>query len=102
MMRIINKQNVLTNVFYVSNFDVNLLFEKTLCVSESKKNFDENDLYLHDKYNKQIFKISDRRKLYIVNKITFQLNDYVLTASKIFRTIVMSALIDRNDNDIIN
>ena len=96
------EQNVLKNVFYVFNFDVNLLFAKKLCVNELKKKFYKNDLYLHDKYKKQIFKTSNRQKFYIVNKITFQLNDYVLTALIILKTIIMSTLINQNNDDIIN
>ena len=60
-----------------------MLFEKKLCVNEIKIFFEKNNLYLHDKYNKQIFKTFNRKKFYIVNKITFQLNDYILIASRV-------------------
>ena len=89
-------------MFYVFNVDINLLFKIKLCVNELKIFLNKNDLYLHDKYNKQIFKTSNRQKFSIANKIIFQLNDYVLTASIIFKTIVMSTLINWNDNDIMN
>lgn len=93
-MRVTNEKSVLTNVFYVFNLDVNLLFEKKLCVNDLKKNFDENELYLHDNKKKQMFKTSNQRNFYLINKISSQLSKYVLITSIIFKIIVMSILID--------
>lgn len=97
MMRMINEQSMLTGVLYVPNLGVNLLSKKKLCVNELKKNFDESGLYLHDIKGKQVLKASDRKGLYIVNKITFQLSEYVLIASNISKIIAMPTLTDPTD-----
>ena len=101
-MRVTNEKSILTDVLYVPNFGVNLLFEKKLCVNDLKRNFDENGLYLHDSEGRQMLRASNRKRLYIVNKIAPQLKNYVLIASSIFRIIVMSVLINSiSDDDMI-
>lgn len=101
MMRMINEQSVLRDVLYVSNLDVNLLSEKKLCVNDLKESFDKNELYLHNNKGRQVLRASNRRRLYIVNKISPQLNKYALIASTIFKIIVMSTLIETIDDEII-
>lgn len=97
----INGQSILTNVLYVSNLGVNLLFEKKLCINNLKESFNKNKLYLHDKKRRQMLRTFDRRELYIVDNITSQLSEYVLTASVISKIIIMSTIIDLIDNKMI-
>ena len=37
----------LTNVLYVFNLKINLLFEKRFTKKSLRENFDDNDLYMH-------------------------------------------------------
>ena len=101
-MRMINEQCMLRNVFYVPNFGVNLLSEKKHCVSEFRKNFDENKLYLHNQAGIQVFKASNQKEFYIVNKIAFELNEHALIASTILEIIAMPALIKSMKNEMID
>ena len=47
-MKIKNDECRLTKISYVSNLDVNLLFERRLTKKKFKNNFDNDDLYIYN------------------------------------------------------
>ena len=52
--------------------------EKTFYKKKLKKSFDNDDLYMHNKQNTKMFKIFARDNIYIINQITFELNELTL------------------------
>ena len=81
IMKVKDDKCRLTNVLYVFNLKINLLFKKRLTKRNLQKNFDDNDLYMHIIQNAKIFKTSVRDDIYIINRITFDINKIALTAN---------------------
>ena len=48
-MRVKNDKSRLTKILYVSDLEVNLLFERRFIKKKLKESFDDNDLYMHIK-----------------------------------------------------
>ena len=52
-MRARNKRKAFLNfVLYILNLNVNFLIKKRMYQKNLKENFDENNLFIHDKFNK--------------------------------------------------
>ena len=71
----------LTKFFYVSNLEINLLFVKRFVKYELKRNFNNDDLYMHIKKSIETFKTFARDDIYIVDKIALELNKFVYVNS---------------------
>ena len=80
-MKIKDDECQLTNVLYVFNLKVNLLFEKRFTKRNLQENFNDNNLYMHIIQNAEIFKTSARNDIYEINSITFDIDKIALIAS---------------------
>ena len=47
IMKVKNDECRLTNVLYIFNLKINLLFERRFTKKNLQENFDDNDLYMH-------------------------------------------------------
>ena len=54
----------------------------------SKKKFDDDDLYIHNKQNVKIFTIFIRDDVYIMNHIKFKLNEIAISIIIVFILII--------------
>ena len=75
IIKIKNDECRLTKILYVSNLDVNLLFERRLIKKEFKNNFDNDDLYMCNLQDIKVVKASTRDGIYVINHIAFKLFD---------------------------
>ena len=84
MMKVKNDKSRLTKIFYVSNLEINLLFARRFIKCELKENFNNDNLYMHIKKSIETLKVFARDDIYIVDKITLELNEfaYVNSSSK--------------------
>ena len=58
-------------MFYIFDLRVNLLFKRCFIKYNLKKNFDDNDLYIHIKKKIKLFFVFTRDNIYIMNKFIF-------------------------------
>ena len=70
----------LITVLYVSDLKMNFLSIKRLCEMRLEKSFDENDLYMRDKKERLMLKVFAFSGVYIVDKVTKELNEIALIA----------------------
>ena len=75
-IKIKNDKTQLTKILYVSNLEINLLFAKRFTKYELRENFISENLYMHIKKNIETLKIFVRDDIYIINKMTFELNEF--------------------------
>ena len=47
-----------------------------------KENFNKNNLFIHDKFDKQMFKAWNKNDVYIIYKITKNFNEFILNVIK--------------------
>ena len=80
-MKIKDDECQLANVLYVFNLKINLLFEKRFTKRNLQENFNDNNLYMHIIQNAKMFKTFARDDIYIINRITFDIDEIALTAS---------------------
>ena len=87
MMKVKNDESRLTKILYVSNLEINLLFARRFIKCELRKNFNNDDLYMHIKRNIETLKVFARDDIYIVDKVALELNEfaYVNSSSKVLR-----------------
>ncbi len=71
----------LSSVLHVSKFKMNLLFEKRMCKKDLQESFDDKDLYMHDKQEKQMIKILECENIYIVKRIANDLDEFALLSA---------------------
>ena len=67
IMKVRNDECRLTNILYVFNLKINLLFEKRFTKQNLQENFDDNDLYMHITQNAEMFKAFVQNNIYIIN-----------------------------------
>jgi len=68
----------LFSVFHVFKFKVNLLFERRMYEKDLQESFDDKDLYMHDKWEKQMIETLECKNIYIVKRIANDLNEFAL------------------------
>ncbi len=65
-------------VLHVFKLEVNLLSERRMCKKDLQESFDDKDLYMHDKWKKQMIETLECKNVYIVKKITNDLDEFAL------------------------
>ena len=80
-MKIKDDECRLTNVLYIFNLKINLLFEKRFTKKNLQKSFDDNNLYMHITQNGKMLKAFVQNNIYIINRITFNIDEVALTAN---------------------
>ena len=80
-MRIKNNECRLTNILYIFNLRINLLIEKRFTKKHSQESFDNNDLYIDITQDAKMFKAFVRSNIYIINRITFDIDEGALIAN---------------------
>jgi len=69
---------LLSSVLYVPNLGVNLLSGRRMCEKGLQGSFDQQSLYMHDKFGKEMLKAHERGGVYIVEKIAKGLDEFAL------------------------
>ena len=64
-------------IFYVFDFEINFLLIKRLCKIRFKESFNEYDFYIRNKQKQLTLKVTICNNVYIVNKITKELNKLI-------------------------
>ena len=80
-MRVKDGECWLTNVLYVFNLKINLLFERRFTKKNLRRNFDDNNLYMHITQDAEMLKTFVQNDIYIINQITFDIDEVALTAN---------------------
>ena len=65
----------LSNIFYISDFEINLFSENFLYQNGLHENFDKYILYIHAENGSLILKTVKQNSIYIVNWITENLQN---------------------------
>ena len=89
IIRVNKKKCHLTKILYVFDLDVNLLFERRFIKCELIKSFNNDDLYMYIKKIIEMFKTFAREDIYIIDKITLELNEFALSINNDFVSIVI-------------
>jgi len=71
----------LFSVLHVFKLEVNLLFERRMCKKDLQESFDNKDLYMHDKQEKQMIEILKCKNIYIVERIANNLDEFALLSA---------------------
>ena len=71
----------LSSVLHVFKLEVNLLSERRMCKKDLQKSFDNKDLYMHDKREKQMIEILECKDVYIVKRIANNLDEFALLSA---------------------
>ncbi len=78
-MRDRHKNSVkLSSVLHVFKLEINLLSERRMCKKDLQESFNDKDLYMHDKREKQIIKALKCEGVYIIKRIVNDLNEFAL------------------------
>jgi len=94
----------LFSVLHVSKLKMNLLSERRMCKKDLQESFDDKDLYMHDKREKQMIETLECKNIYIVKRIANNLDEFALLSamqhdiSSAFSTMHSSM----NLNDLMN
>ena len=75
IMKMKNNERRLTNVLYIFNLRINLLFERRFMEKALRRSLNDNDLYMHIIQDAKVLKTSARNDIYIINRITFNINE---------------------------
>ena len=75
-IKVKNDKTQLTKILYVLSLEINLLFAKRFTKYELKENFINENLYMYIKKNIETLRIFARDNIYIINKITLELNEF--------------------------
>ena len=70
----------LRKTLYVSDLEVNLLSARRLIKKSFKSSFDDNDLYMHTTNDTKVLRAIAQDDVYIVDKISSQIDDIALSA----------------------
>ncbi len=57
---------------------MNLLFERRMCKKDLQESFNNKDLYMHDKWEKQMIETLECKDVYIVKRIANDLDEFAL------------------------
>jgi len=68
----------LSSTLYMLKLKVNLLSEKQMCKKDLQKSFDYYDLYMQNRHDRLILKVSEREEVYIVKHIFKNLDEFTL------------------------
>ncbi len=68
----------LSSVLHVFKLKMNLLFEKRMCKKDLQESFDDKDLYMHNKWEKQMIETLKCKNIYIVKRIANNLDEFAL------------------------
>ncbi len=68
----------LSSVLHVSKLKMNLLSERRMCEKDLQESFDDKDLYMHDKWKKQMIETLECENVYIVKRIANNLDEFAL------------------------
>ncbi len=60
---------------------MNLLFERRMCEKDLQESFDNKDLYMHDKQEKQMIETLECENIYIVKRIANDLDEFALLSA---------------------
>jgi len=60
---------------------MNLLFERRMCEKDLQESFDDKDLYMHDKQEKQMIETLECKDIYIVKRIANNLDEFALLSA---------------------
>ena len=71
----------LSSVLHVSKLEVNLLSERRMCEKDLQESFDDKDLYMHDKREKQMIETLECKDIYIVKRIANNLDEFALLSA---------------------
>jgi len=71
----------LSFVFHVFKLKMNLLSERRMCKKDLQESFDDKDLYMHDKWKKQMIEILECKDVYIVERIANNLDEFALLSA---------------------
>ena len=76
----------LSSILYVLNFKVNFLFNKRIYKKKLQESFDQQNLYIHNKFKKEMFKTQEREEIYIIKKIVKDLNEFILFSAMYYNS----------------
>ena len=79
ILRVKNDESRLTKILYVFDLEINLLFDKRFIKCELRESFNNDDLYMHTKQDVEMLRAFARDDIYVIDKITLELNEYALT-----------------------
>ncbi len=68
-------------ILHVSKFEVNLLSERRMCKKDLQESFDDKDLYMHNKWEKQMIETLKCKDVYIVKRIANDLDEFALLSA---------------------
>jgi len=68
-------------VLHVSKFKMNFLSERRMCEKDLQESFDDKDLYMHDKWEKQMIETLECKDVYIVKRIANNLDEFALLSA---------------------
>ncbi len=68
----------LFSVLHVSKLEMNFLSERRMCEKDLQESFDDKDLYMHDKQEKQMIETLECKDVYIVKRIANDLDEFAL------------------------
>jgi len=71
----------LFSVLHVSKLEMNLLSERRMCEKDLQESFDDKDLYMHDKREKQMIETLECEDVYIVERIANDLDEFALLSA---------------------
>ncbi len=71
----------LFSVLHVSKLEMNLLSERRMCEKDLQESFDDKDLYMHDKREKQMIETLECEDVYIVKRIANDLDEFALLSA---------------------
>jgi len=60
---------------------MNLLSERRMCKKDLQESFDDKDLYMHDKREKQMIETLECENVYIVERIANNLDEFALLSA---------------------
>ena len=97
----------LRKTLYVSDLEVNLLSARRLIKKNFKSSFDDKNLYMHITNDTKVFKAIAQNDVYIVDKISSQIDDIALSAiltsdtNELIEVIssTLSAMTEHSKND---
>jgi len=71
----------LSSVFHVFKLKMNFFFKRRMCKKDLQENFDDKDLYMHDKQEKQMIETLECENIYIVKRIANDLDEFALLSA---------------------
>ncbi len=71
----------LSSVLHVFKLKMNLFFERRMYEKDLQESFDDKDLYMHDKWEKQMIETLECKDVYIVKRIANNLDEFILLSA---------------------